>query len=170
MRVLTLEEKDLWELSNQSTKKLSRNNVPLPPASSPQKRERTKLLDPISPMNFPQGSKDFSDTFSQSSVHFGVDKILPKKAKNIVIEGSIDLHGLTRTQAQDQLLQFLLRGQVMEKRWVRVITGKSGVLRIEVPQWLEHHSFLVSGYTHAPLTDGGVGALYVRLRRIEKVR
>lgn len=96
--------------------------------------------------------------------NYGVDRLLPRKAKSIVIEATLDLHGDTRAQAQEHLFQFLYRSQLLGKRWVRVITGKSGVLRQDVPGWLKENSPLVSGYTQAPDFDGGCGALYVRVR------
>jgi DNA-nicking Smr family endonuclease len=91
------------------------------------------------------------------------------------IEGRLDLHGLTQSEAHGALLRFLRAAVAREARLVLVITGKGkreseggrGVLKRQVPQWLALPEFraLVVGFEDAHLTHGGEGALYVRLRR-----
>lgn len=91
------------------------------------------------------------------------------------IEGRLDLHGLTQSEAHGALLRFLRAAVGREARLVLVITGKGkresesgrGVLKRQVPQWLALPEFraLVVGFEDAHLTHGGEGALYVRLRR-----
>ena len=88
------------------------------------------------------------------------------------IDGKLDLHGRTQTQAHSTLLHFLRNAHAREARLVLVITGKGrggeiGVLRRQVPQWLGLPEFrsLVVGFEDAHVTHGGEGALYVRLRR-----
>ena len=56
-----------------------------------------------------------------------------------------------------------------DKRLVLVITGKSGVLRRQVPQWLNLPDLrnVVVGFETAAIGHGGEGALYVRLRRMK---
>ena len=89
------------------------------------------------------------------------------------IEGRVDLHGMSQSEAHELLFSFLRRAHAGGIRYVLVITGKGsssggeGVLRRAVPAWLATPSFrpLVSSYDHAALKHGGSGALYVRLRR-----
>lgn len=94
------------------------------------------------------------------------------------IEARIDLHGMTRNEAHAALLQFLHRAQAGGARIVLVVTGKGGraphqhdgergVLRRQVPLWLELPAFraLVMGFEVAHVGHGGDGAFYVRLRR-----
>jgi DNA-nicking Smr family endonuclease len=89
------------------------------------------------------------------------------------IEGRVDLHGLTQSEAHALLHSFLLSAHARGVRYVLVITGKGsssggdGVLRRMVPAWLSTPSFrpLVSSHDHAARHHGGAGALYVRLRR-----
>ncbi|MGH6860244.1 MAG: Smr/MutS family protein [Phyllobacterium sp.] len=91
----------------------------------------------------------------------------------VVIEGRIDLHGLTQSEAYGLLLGFLQRAHLRKLRHVLVITGKGsslgsdGVLRQAVPLWFVTPAFriLVSGYEDAARNHGGTGAIYVRLRR-----
>jgi DNA-nicking Smr family endonuclease len=83
------------------------------------------------------------------------------------IEARLDLHGRTQTEAHGALLRFLRRCSERQQRVVLVITGKSGVLRRQVPQWLALPEFraLLVGYEQAAIKHGGEGALYLRLRR-----
>ena len=85
------------------------------------------------------------------------------------IDGRFDLHGLTQSEAHAALLHFLRKASGRDHRLVLVITGKSGVLRRQVPQWLalpEFRSFVV-GFEDAHIAHGGEGALYVRLRKLQ---
>lgn len=89
------------------------------------------------------------------------------------IEGRVDLHGMTQSEAHALLLSFLHRAHTEGMRYVLIITGKGssfgsdGVLRRAVPEWLATPSFrgLVSSHDSAARRHGGGGAIYVRLRR-----
>jgi DNA-nicking Smr family endonuclease len=89
------------------------------------------------------------------------------------IDGRLDLHGLTQSEAHALLLSFLHRAYADGRRYVLVITGKGesygsdGILRRAVPAWFATPPFraLVSGQEGAGRRHGGGGALYVRLRR-----
>lgn len=83
------------------------------------------------------------------------------------IEGRLDLHGYTQAEAHAALSRFLHAAAARGARLVLVITGKSGVLRRHVPQWLGLPEFraLVVGFEDAHIAHGGEGALYVRVRR-----
>jgi DNA-nicking Smr family endonuclease len=83
------------------------------------------------------------------------------------IGGRLDLHGLTQSEAQAALMRFLRNAGAREVKLVLVITGKSGVLRRQVPQWLGLPEFraAVIGFEPAHAAHGGDGALYVRVRR-----
>ncbi len=91
------------------------------------------------------------------------------------IDGRLDLHGLTQSEAHAALLRFLRAASSRGARLVLVITGKGaraaegerGVLKRQVPQWLGLPEFraLVIGFENAHIAHGGEGALYVRVRR-----
>jgi DNA-nicking Smr family endonuclease len=83
------------------------------------------------------------------------------------IEARLDLHGHRQDEAHAALLRFLRRASSDEIRLVLVITGKSGVLRQQVPLWLATPEFrpLVISTDTAALGHGGEGALYIRVRR-----
>ena len=98
------------------------------------------------------------------------------------IDDTLDLHGMTQSQAHGALLGFLVRAQSQDARLVLVVTGKgrperprpegsgeAGILRRAVPAWLRDKSLrsVVLGFEEASRSHGGGGALYVRLRRRE---
>jgi DNA-nicking Smr family endonuclease len=91
------------------------------------------------------------------------------------IDGRLDLHGLTQSEAHAALSRFLRTASSRGARLVLVITGKGvrasdgerGVLKRHVPQWLglpELRAFVI-GFESAHIAHGGEGALYVRIRR-----
>ncbi len=100
----------------------------------------------------------------------------------VEIEAAIDLHGLNQAEAHQALHGFLVDAWHGGARLVLVVTGKGrargadgalfperepGVLRRAVPNWLRAEGLrpLVMGFEEAGLPHGGLGALYVRLRK-----
>lgn len=99
----------------------------------------------------------------------------------IDIDGRIDLHGMTQTEARGALHRFIQARFGRGDRTVLVITGKGnktdsdyiaamterGVLRTMLPIWLSEPTLapMVSGWSVAARGHGGEGAWYVRLRR-----
>ncbi len=95
-------------------------------------------------------------------------------------EARIDLHGMTIAQAHPALTRFILDASAADKRLVLVITGKGktkpddgpiperhGVLRHQVPHWLNTMPLRphVLQITEAHIKHGGQGAYYVYLRK-----
>jgi DNA-nicking Smr family endonuclease len=107
------------------------------------------------------------------------------------IEAQLDLHGMRQSEAHVALRAFLFACHAKGLRNVLVITGKGGVaddeppsrpgdwshrdrgiLKRNMPRWLaepELRAFVV-GYTTAHPRHGGEGALYLQLRRRERVK
>ena len=85
----------------------------------------------------------------------------------VEIGGRLDLHGHTQAEAHAALIAFLRKSAARGKRTVLIITGKSGVLRRQVPHWLALPELreTIVGFESAAIQHGGDGALYVRLRR-----
>lgn len=92
------------------------------------------------------------------------------------IDARLDLHGMTQMRAHRVLQDFLRRAHADGLTFVLVITGKGkttgaeserGVLRRQVPQWLALPEFrnMVVSFEEAHIGHGGEGALYVRIRR-----
>ncbi len=105
----------------------------------------------------------------------GIDKRQAERFRRgkTPIEGRIDLHGRTQAQAHDDLHDFVARAHASGKRMVLVITGKgitaskSGVLKENVPRWLNEPTLRrhVLAFDYAEPQHGGEGALYVLLKR-----
>lgn len=87
------------------------------------------------------------------------------------VEGRLDLHGMTQTQAHDALRGFLGFSRAQGRRCVLVITGRGaltgGTLRAMTPRWLDEapNRQNVLAYATAQRHHGGEGAIYVLLRR-----
>jgi DNA-nicking Smr family endonuclease len=103
-------------------------------------------------------------------------------------QATLDLHGLTQSQAHLKLVTFVRRCAESELRCILVVTGKgapartasqddvafemparprSGVLKEMVPRWLQDGDVraFVAGTQTAHIRHGGAGAVYVYLRR-----
>ena len=112
------------------------------------------------------------------------------RSGRVEIERRVDLHGMRRNEAHTALRRFQLDCHAQGRRSVLVITGKGGprrrheeedsgswsndepgVLKREVPRWLAEPELraIVVSYTTAAVQHGGEGALYVHLRRIDRV-
>jgi DNA-nicking Smr family endonuclease len=95
------------------------------------------------------------------------------KRGRLEIQGRIDLHGMTRAAAQDALTNFVVAAADRGQRCVLVITGKgtfsggAGVLKQEVPKWLNMSPLRerIVAVNEAQPKHGGGGALYVLLKR-----
>lgn len=89
----------------------------------------------------------------------------------LTIDGRLDLHGLTQSEAHAALARFVAQKQRAGARCVLLITGRGarsgGVLRTMTPRWLEEppNRERVLAYSPARVQHGGDGALYVLLRR-----
>lgn len=83
-------------------------------------------------------------------------------AKNIYMDGEIDLHGMTENVAYDALTRFVDQMTHKKHHWGLVITGKSGVLFEMTPKWLAQMKAQVKSFSPAHPHHGGSGALYVR--------
>jgi DNA-nicking Smr family endonuclease len=101
------------------------------------------------------------------------------------VDAVMDLHGLRQDQAHGVLRQFLFTAQASGAKLVLVITGKggrspdlssyhseTGVLRRAAPQWLRAPEMrgVVIGFEEAAHHHGGAGAIYVRIRRLDRPR
>lgn len=101
------------------------------------------------------------------------------------VDAALDLHGLRQDEAHARLRHFLQGAQSDGARLVLIVTGKGrssrpdssifdevGILRRNVPHWLRAPELrrIVLSVEEATATHGGSGALYVRLRRSDRIR
>jgi DNA-nicking Smr family endonuclease len=100
------------------------------------------------------------------------------KRGRLDVDAKLDLHGLRQDEAQRALTAFLRRAQADGAKIAIVVTGKGlsreegGVLRRVVPMWLQAPNLrdVVVGFGEAARHHGGEGALYVRIRRADRLR
>ncbi len=165
---LSDEDRVLWNLVARSAKPLKgKRAVEIPEIPSVSMEE---TMDAVAPKPAVSSAVQPKQNVSHSFDKPTHDRLAKGR---LPIEGRVDLHGMTQEQAYSLLLPFLHRAHAGGVRYVLVITGKGsssggeGVLRRAVPAWLSTAPFrpLVSSHDHAARNHGGVGALYVRLRR-----
>lgn len=152
------EERALWRAAMRDVAPFETAPAPPPaePSPAPQ-RKRVPLAVAPPPGDLGAGATPGLDRRSAERLRRG----------HRTIEARLDLHGLTQDEAHRALNGFLARAQEADMRCVLVITGKSGVLRQTVPRWLNetpNRSRLLA-ISPAQPRDGGVGALYLLLRR-----
>ncbi|HET6927541.1 MAG TPA: Smr/MutS family protein [Hyphomicrobiaceae bacterium] len=192
-RVVTADEALLWD---HATKRLDpvkakprvnparKGFEPAPAASQPLRRATSvnpSNKHPPSGANLPQPTRPRA---SPPLADFDRRKARQIASGKAEVDARIDLHGLDQREAYRRLRGFLADAHARGDRLVLVITGKGGgealdrlgelagerrrgVLRRNLPQWLEEPHFreIVSSFTPAGARHGGAGALYVQLRR-----
>jgi DNA-nicking Smr family endonuclease len=109
-------------------------------------------------------------TLSYSAPGVGPDVVRKLRKRHWKVADELDLHGMTRDTARDQVGDFLRRAMKRGLRCVRVIHGKGygsargePVLRSMVHSWLVQKDEVVA-FCVANKGDGGHGALIVLLR------
>ena len=82
------------------------------------------------------------------------------------IEATLDLHGETRKDAHSQVIAFINRAKINQHRMLLIVTGKGkGIIRGDLPQWLQQFRADILHHCFADPKDGGDGAYYVYLRK-----
>ncbi len=103
----------------------------------------------------------------------GVQKSYLKQIRNGKIEAEdyIDLHGYRRDDARVTLLEFLEHAQQQGYKLVRIVHGKGyhsdenkPVLKAMVNKWLQSIPEVLA-FVSTPPRDGGLGAVYVLLKK-----
>jgi len=102
-------------------------------------------------------------------------RFLPKLRKGFYsIQGQIDLHGLSREEAQKEVEEYIVRMSRFHSCCVKIIHGRGinsptdrATLKESVQQLLSTRKMSrhVVAYASAQFNDGGVGAVYVLLSR-----
>ena len=90
------------------------------------------------------------------------------------IQGQIDLHGFSRDEARQAVEEFIGSMSRFRACCVKIVHGRGinspndrAILKESLQQWLSTRrlSRNVVAYASAPMSDGGVGAIYVLLRK-----
>ncbi len=161
-----------------------RDAVPRAPAPAPRTAEQVAIpteeaesLARLAELVSGDGPFDLadSDEFIEGAVQ-GFDERVRRKLRTgaFAFQARVDLHGLTRDQAKDELEQFIQRSRVAGRRCVLVVHGRGlhsqdqlPVLKQGVQVWLSRGRAArhVLAFCSARPQDGGAGAVYVLLRR-----
>lgn len=110
------------------------------------------------------------ENLSYTRVGVGIDVAKKLRQGAWVIQAQLDLHGMRRDQARDNLGEFLRKCLRSGYRCVRIIHGKGlgsinkePVLKNKVRNWLIQKDEVIA-FSQATAADGGSGALIVLLR------
>jgi DNA-nicking Smr family endonuclease len=177
-RILSEEERALWESVTKQTKPLRKKpRAAKPDAGSGETKAQLAAKPTALPKSTPRASPPkIAKPAVPPLAPLGRRERTQLSRGRKEIEARLDLHGMTLERAHRALSTFLQRAHVHGLSFVLIITGKGkiggaeaerGVLRRQVPQWLSQPEFrtLVVGFEAAHIGHGGEGALYVRVRR-----
>lgn len=110
------------------------------------------------------------ENLSYTRIGVGIDVAKKLRQGAWVIQAQLDLHGMRRDQARDNLGEFLRKCIRSGYRCVRIIHGKGlgsinkePVLKNKVRNWLIQKDEVIA-FSQATAADGGSGALIVLLR------
>ncbi len=169
-----VKDEEVWEDFTKNIKKISKPK-PLPPDTSKRKikirfASETVILPNVSRETLKVGELKHLDASTGAKFSKG----------KMPIDGRLDLHGMTATEAYEALKKFLNRHYLQASRCVIVVTGKgrrhldengevrkTGVIRELLPRWLNDKDIrpFILSFTPAKDKDGGMGAFYVLLKR-----
>ena len=147
--------------------------APSPPQPLPlqrEKDERAALQEALSDEVDLESLLLTDDGLSFHREGVGSDVVLRLRRGHWAIQGELDLHGLRREEARDQLAEFLREAARRGWRCLRVVHGKGHgspgrepVLKAKVQRWLGQKAQVLA-FTQASAPMGGAGALIVLLR------
>jgi DNA-nicking Smr family endonuclease len=189
-RTVTNDEHSLWRLAMRDTEPLPGRELDGDAEPAPATIAEPVQVPPAAAIAMPPGSPVPAQRqpaplpFLDPATSAGIDRRTDERLRRgrVGIDGRIDLHGMTQSQAHAALNSFVLRGWHEQRRCLLVITGKGsaakgsmergggqgmGILRQVVPRWLNESPLrpLVLAIHRAQPKDGGDGALYVLLKR-----
>ena len=146
---------------------------PAHPAPDDELEAMTHLSELVS------GSAELDITFSDEYIEGCVQGFSPRlmqrlKRGQFPIQSYIDLHGLTKQEAQLKVGDFVLKSYYSGLRCILVVHGRGlnsenhiPVLKERLPLWLTRGPAkkIVLAFSTARSYDGGTGALYVLLKK-----
>lgn len=181
-RGLSREDLRIWRAVAESVAPLAGKALPPPDpdeAAAPPTTDKPPAR-PRAKAAVPSPAKPRSTALHEldASTAHGIDHRMAQRFRRgqLPIDGTIDLHGLTRERAHDALNRYLAQAQARGDRCVIVVTGKgqkgplephTGVLKATLPRWLNDapNRARVLAFAPARPQHGGAGAFYVLLKR-----
>lgn len=180
---LSQQDRDLWRHVTRDATPLKKHEpapraAPKPKAEAPEAKPKTAKpakLERAAPRPVPRAPVKPAAPALAHGRAAGVDRRSAQRLTRgqLPVEAALDLHGHTQEQAHAALERFLSEVQARGLRCVLVITGRGttkaagGVLRAQVPRWLNEpaNRARILAFDYAQPKDGGLGALYVMIRR-----
>ncbi len=171
------QDRELFQQSMAGTRKLNiepritpEKKQP-PPRPLQQEKDNQQVLtdmlsDPVDPADMETGEELLF-------VRSGIQQRTLKKLRRgeFSIEAELDLHGRTKLEAREAIVEFLHFCHSHNLRCVRIIHGKGHgslgkrpILKQYVNHWLRQRDDILA-FCSARQVDGGTGAIYVLLRR-----
>ncbi len=122
--------------------------------------------------------KPINTKYLKPNTNFSLDSKTKKQinSKKFVFDAIIDLHGKTEVQAYETIKEFISNSYVNNLKNIIIITGKGincqGKLKLKTPSWLKSKelSKFIVGFETLPHNKGGEGALFVKLKNINKYK
>jgi len=101
------------------------------------------------------------------------DKVIRKlRQGKFSISAELDLHGLIVAQAKYAFTEFMMNSRIKNHKCIKIIRGKGigskngkPVLKQKIDLWLRRRNDVLA-YCSARSIDGGTGACYVLIRRV----
>ncbi len=177
-KTLSKEDSTLFRQSIGIVKKLDSDNLLLPQQQKPKPYPQKKQEKEISALT-ENAETEVEKLLQEDSMAFiapGVQKNVLKKLRKgfFGVAASIDLHGLTSLEANQQLSKFLFFSVEDGSRCVHIIHGKgyrspnnNPILKNDINVWLRQHKDVLA-FCSTPPKDGGTGAVFVLLKLTEK--
>ena len=143
------------------------------PPPRPLQRERDEQQVLVDMLSEPVDMADLETGEELLFTRLGVQHKTFRKLRRgeFSIEAELDLHGQTKIEARQTIVQFLHHCREQRMRCVRIIHGKGHgshqkrpVLKQYVNHWLRQRDEVLAFCSARPV-DGGTGAVYVLLKR-----
>ena len=117
----------------------------------------------------------FSDEYMEGAVSGVGPKIMKRLRRGeFSIQDHVDLHGLTKKEAESAVNSFIIKSYQKDLRCVLIVHGRGlgsvdhrPAIKTELPVWFRRGALkrIVLAFATAQPYDGGAGALYVLLRK-----
>jgi DNA-nicking Smr family endonuclease len=147
--------------------------VPVPVADDPD-IEAKRLMQAALEGEYPMEILDHPE-YIEGWIGVAGKRFLPKLRNGFYsIQGQLDLHGLSREEAQKEVEEYIVRMSRLHSCCIKIIHGRGinsptdrATLKEALQQLLSTRkmSHNVVAYASAQFNDGGVGAVYVLLSR-----
>ncbi|WP_291992037.1 Smr/MutS family protein [Candidatus Accumulibacter sp. ACC003] len=143
------------------------------PSPRPRQRELDEAAVIGELLHTPQTIDDWLDLGGADSfLRSGLPRVVLRDLRRgrWSIQDHVDLHGMNRHEAHEQVAHFLADSLAAGKRCLRIVhgrgngsPGREAILRQLVKVWLARCKDVLA-FCHPPLSDGGDGALWVLLK------